>query len=707
MPDDRNRFIIAVGARTDRSVRTSLERVRSEIDSTQNSIKEQQRQQRILREEFRQYGAEGRDGASDVRREMLRGTEAIEEQRRELDRLTSEGRELNTTLRGTENNLGNVRDNLTKIGVGAVAIAASVGAAVGVVGGAAQEGSRIRAVADRAGIDTDQVQRLTAELTYAGVENPEQAIEEFKEIAVRATEAARKEGEGFEGFQSLGFDTRAIQEFQKLAPEEQFRTLATELANVTNENERFFIAEQVLGGSLAEQVRGLIALDGAQQQLNQTRAGNVPIFSEEQIASLGELRSDLFEAQAGVEVLRGSIATSLSPAVDGLGVGLQGLTGFLTDFADEHQTTTGIISGGLLAVGAFLGIITLIGGVLPFVKAGLNAVRIAQLFQGGTAKSGALASLRLGGALGLQAIASGIAATAAQGLGAAMTFALGPIGLIIIGIGLAVAAGIFLYKNWDQVSYRLQQAFEFIRVGASGVVNFFIEGWNTVIGLGFKVIDAYIFVAEKIVGIYNAIPGAPDIDIDAIRRIRDEAQAALTVTTRLDTTRRTIAPPPPKEQGQPALAQSTAAGAAPPTGFFSRQDTPRTGLSTSPVPSSAALAGSDTPRTDLSTSPAPRLRPTGFFSRQDTPRTDLSTSPVPSSAALAGSGALQVAPAIRELQAAIAELRDSIRDQAGGGQNFRVDQQLTFVGSQVGEDFVSDKIDEAFADLADRVRSQA
>ena len=674
MPDDRNRFIIAVGARTDRSVRTSLERVRSEIDATQKSIKDQQAQQRILREEFRQYGAAGRDGASDVRREMLRGTEAIEEQRRELDRLTSEGRELNTTLRGTENNLGSVRDNLTKIGVGAVAIAGSVAAAVGVVGGAAQEGTRIRAVADRAGIDTDQVQRLTAELTYAGVETPSRQSRSSRRSPCAPPKLRAKRARASRALMPWGFDTSAIQEFQKLAPEEQFRTLAAELANVTNENERFFIAEQVLGGSLAEQVRGA----------DRSRWGAAAAEPDPRGQCAHHLpRADRLPRRAQERPVRSAGRRwGASGQHRDLSLTDRGRTGRRT--AGPNRTphglrrrapdAHGIVSTGVLAAGAFFGIITLIGGVLPFVKVGLAAVRIGQLYQAASAGAATLASGGLTTGLGFQTIASGLAAGAARVLGAAMTFALGPIGLIIIGIGLAVAAGIFLYKNWDQVSYRLQQAFEFIRVGASGVVNFFIEGWNTVIGLGFKVVDAYLFVADKIVSIYNAIPGAPDIDIDAIRRIRDEAEAALTVTTRLDTSLRTVEPPPPKEQEEPALAQDTTAPAAP-SGVFGIFPSGSRGRD----PRRPGSAGSN--------------------------RAGTGGSPVP--AALAGSGAMQVAPAIRELQAAIAELRDAVRDQRAGKQEIRVDQQLTFVNSQVGQDYIDQKIDEAFAELGDKVRSQA
>lgn len=54
-------------------------------------------------------------------------------------------------------------------------------------------------------------------------------------------------------------------------------------------------------------------------------------------------------------------------------------------------------------------------------------------------------------------VVSGIATIATTALGAAFTFLTSPIGLVIIAIGLVVAAGVLLYQNWETVkAYALQ-----------------------------------------------------------------------------------------------------------------------------------------------------------------------------------------------------------------------------------------------------------
>lgn len=83
---------------------------------------------------------------------------------------------------------------------------------------------------------------------------------------------------------------------------------------------------------------------------------------------------------------------------------------------------------------------------------------------------------------------------AQQGLNAALKA--NPIGLIVTGIGLAVAAGVALYKNWDTIMEKLEplkeslaSLWESIKEGAANVADFVLtpfrfiaEGVNSIIG---------------------------------------------------------------------------------------------------------------------------------------------------------------------------------------------------------------------------------
>lgn len=83
--------------------------------------------------------------------------------------------------------------------------------------------------------------------------------------------------------------------------------------------------------------------------------------------------------------------------------------------------------------------------------------------------AGALAFKIITGAIAAYNIIVGIATAASGAFSAAIAFISGPIGIIIIAIGALVAAGIFLYKNWDEVSAFLVQAWEDIKDFAVGL----------------------------------------------------------------------------------------------------------------------------------------------------------------------------------------------------------------------------------------------
>lgn len=87
------------------------------------------------------------------------------------------------------------------------------------------------------------------------------------------------------------------------------------------------------------------------------------------------------------------------------------------------------------------------------------------------------------------ALASTIAAGATTAFGVAVAFVTSPIGIAVIAVGLLVAAGVALYKNWDTVGVKLGQ----IMVGIEDVFKISVNG--------------IIFCVNGLIGLLNKIPG--------------------------------------------------------------------------------------------------------------------------------------------------------------------------------------------------------
>jgi hypothetical protein len=152
-------------------------------------------------------------------------------------------------------------------------------------------------------------------------------------------------------------------------------------------------------------------------------------------------------------------------------------------------------------------------------------------------------------ATGISAMAaSQVVATAATWLqtaaSAALNVALGPIGLIILGIVLAVAAAILIFKNWDKIVETVQATwetvwntikslFDTVMEKLSAVFNsklgwllpggalikalFFLrDNWKTIWNGMKEVVKA---IANPIIGIINTVIGAVNALFDAMRKV--------------------------------------------------------------------------------------------------------------------------------------------------------------------------------------------
>lgn len=189
--------------------------------------------------------------------------------------------------------------------------------------------------------------------------------------------------------------------------------------------------------------------------------------------------------RSAVETLAITIGEKLLPILTPI---IQKITEWVDRFSALSPETQKVIMGiaGFLAV---LGPVILIIGkfmsALVAIKSGLAMFGI-----GVSTASGA----------------AGAATKSVGLLGSMFKFLTGPVGIAIAAIGAAIAIGVLLYKNWDQISAWLGQAWETIKQTAinvwNSIANFFAGLWS---GITNGVQSAWNGIKNFFVGLWNGI----------------------------------------------------------------------------------------------------------------------------------------------------------------------------------------------------------
>lgn len=164
-----------------------------------------------------------------------------------------------------------------------------------------------------------------------------------------------------------------------------------------------------------------------------------------------------FKAQIGEPLLQSIVLPAmetLSVCVDKLGAGYQKLTAWIED----NQTLVTILA---VATGALTAAIIANSAARSIQAVGIAAAKTAE---GAAAIMTGMSTT----VLGLHTVATGAATAATTAFGAAMAFITSPITLVILAIGALVAAGVLLYKNWDEISSWATKIWENIK---SSIVN--------------------------------------------------------------------------------------------------------------------------------------------------------------------------------------------------------------------------------------------
>lgn len=185
------------------------------------------------------------------------------------------------------------------------------------------------------------------------------------------------------------------------------------------------------------------------------------------------------------------------------------IVGTNTDW-EALQVTIGLI-GAAFAAWKIVSVAKKASVGIGILKAGINALWLAKLkdkaetayilalYAKDTIAKGAstAATIAQTAATTIWNGVCGLATIATTALGAAFTFLTSPIGLIIIAIGLLVAAGVILYRNWDTVKAKALELWEKLKGFGAYIANGFKEGWNAFTGMleqttAFQVIRDYV-----------------------------------------------------------------------------------------------------------------------------------------------------------------------------------------------------------------------
>lgn len=186
-------------------------------------------------------------------------------------------------------------------------------------------------------------------------------------------------------------------------------------------------------------------------------------------------------AQNQINALKIEIGQKLLPAVGAAAEKIGALVDAAPEFVSKYSTVIRVVGAfaGVIAAVKLVGFAINIGRVTKALMlqkiATTKSIIETAILQGMYAKDAVVrgASIIATGAHTVaQTVWNGVTAAGAaiaKGFGAAVTFMTSPLGIAIIVIGLLVAAGVLLYKNWDKVKAKASELWEATKTVFSGM----------------------------------------------------------------------------------------------------------------------------------------------------------------------------------------------------------------------------------------------
>lgn len=297
------------------------------------------------------------------------------------------------------------------------------------------------------GMDADDMFNVLLKGTNAGTFSVDKLGDAVKEFAIRI-----KDGTADEALKTLGLNVDDVKRRFAEGGEvgkQAYQEINQALFNVKDTNEQFSLGVTMYGTMFED-----LGADGVQSLSNLNGIMDMNINSMNQIKEVkyDDVLAQLESLKRGFEQdISGTLSTFVFPALSQL----------LT-WVGDNKDLIGVLVIGIGAGATAFGTITLAIGVYN-------------------------------GIMDIMALSTGAATVATTGLGTAFTFITGPIGMITLAIGAAVAAGVALYKNWDTVC-----------TWANRIKTTVSNAWN---GIKNAIVDKITGAKNVVSGVINSIKG--------------------------------------------------------------------------------------------------------------------------------------------------------------------------------------------------------
>lgn len=422
---------------------TNVELWRQKQQLLSEKIAETKNKLEVLKQAQAKMDADGVDKNSEEYRKLQREIIETESKTKHYE---SELRKIgNVNLKAAGAQIQEMGNKLTAAGnamkgvsMAAAAVTAAIGAAT--VKSAAWADD-LNTMSKVYGISTGQLQMYSAAAELVDVDL-ETVTATHSKLTKQMASASDGTGASAEAFKTLGVSITNADGSLRDADTVWNETIAA-LGNVTNETERDTLAMQLMGKS-AQELNPLIE-DGGEtyQNLADTLAKyDLNFIDQETLDNANSFNDSLDTIKAigmvTFQQLGTTMASVLAPALEKVVDWVGQIANWLTSLSPETQAMIATIAAVLAVVAPLL----LILGKFAFA---LNAI-----------------------------------ITIAPAVGTAITVMTGPVGLIIAAIAAVIAAGVLIYKHWDEIKAKGMELWEKIKEIFDGIKTKIQTVWENI-----------------------------------------------------------------------------------------------------------------------------------------------------------------------------------------------------------------------------------
>lgn len=397
-------------------------------------------------------------------------------------------------------------------------------------------------VASAANFEIDDLSAAYATLTKNGIATNEAGTymksmlsELTKSGSITDKELRRLTGSGFADLKEAGYSTTTILSVLASSAENQGKTLKDMFGSVEAGSAALTIMSQD-GAEFDEMLKSMQDSAGQTEKAFETMASTPQArmdkiknkFSILQI-QLGEKLLPVVEnVLTIIEQNMPQIETVVTKVIEGVGTAITN-AGNAISFLSEHSDILLPVLKGIVTAFIAFSTVKMVTGIYGAVTAftALKAVQLKgkaetlylmALYAKDAVSRGlsTAATIAQTAATGAWNITAGIATTVTTALGTAINFLTGPIGLVILAITGLIAAGVWLYNNWDLVKEKAAQLGQFlsgvwdgIKTAAGNLINgikeTFYNGFSALAGIVKAPINAVIGIINGAIGGINSV----------------------------------------------------------------------------------------------------------------------------------------------------------------------------------------------------------